>query len=152
MSTPNDKMRCLYEVRFPYFKTIKALCFSWPDGHPTVLFTRDEHGEYVARIQNVELKVHSLGFAITAWSEDIIEDPCDDNQRCRDGNDIKDCDCPYLVRACVETSSSRGSVYSAPWPTWDEHCTDIRNMLRKHYRDYNPAALVFADATWDFRK
>jgi hypothetical protein len=72
MSNPNDKMRRLYEARFPHFKNIEDHCFTWPDGHPTILFTRDKHEEYTARIQNVELTVHSLGYAITAWSEETI--------------------------------------------------------------------------------
>jgi hypothetical protein len=65
---------------------------------------------------------------------------------------MKDCACPYIVMGCVQTGNDFANDVSEPWPTWDEHCTSIRNRLRKYYKRYNPAALVFADATWDFRK
>jgi hypothetical protein len=146
----DEDMRRNYEAACPHFKAVRGRCFRWLNGEPIILFVREEGGKYCARIQNVELKVWPLGYEINTWSEEIIEDPCDDKRECRDGKEIKVCDCSHIVRASVESGNDYESVYSAPWPTWDEHCARIRNRLRKYYERYNLAALVFADASWDF--
>jgi hypothetical protein len=72
-----EEKRRQYEERFPHFKNIKAHCFNWPNGEPTVFFVREggQDSEHSAQIQNVQLRLWPAGYEINTWTEEIVEDP-----------------------------------------------------------------------------
>jgi hypothetical protein len=119
-------------------------------GEPSIMFVRQSDGTYLARIQDVEVNIWWIGYEINTWTEEVIDDPCDCESRCREQRDITQCDCPHAVRACIETGNDYFNAVSDPLPSWDEIINLVRSKLRKYYKSYNPAALRFATETWEF--
>jgi hypothetical protein len=118
---------------------------------PSIVFVRQQGGQYHARIQDVEVNVWSVGYEINTWDEVVIDDPCDSQGRCCEGRDMTACDCPHIVRACDQSGSDYHSAVSDPLPSWEDIISTVRNKLAKYYKNHNPAAQRFATERWEFR-